>query len=235
MTSIKEAHGPNDEQTLRQIEEACVMTTAQAPGLTAEEAAARLARVGPDRLFTPAPVRFWAIAIEEIREPMILLLILVGVLYAFWGGLGDAVTIFVVILLLVAAEVVNEFRAKRAIAALERLSEPKARVRRSGEAATIDTENVVPGDVLILIPGARLAADARLVSAVNLSVDESALSGESLPIEKSAGDPVYAGTIVLGGEGEAEATATGPNTRFGEIGTRLGQLKPPRTPLQLAM
>jgi len=211
------------------------MNTTNNSGLTVEEANSRLARVGPNRLFTPAPVCFWAIAAEEITEPMIVLLLVVGVVYSLWGGLGDAITIFVVILLLVAAEVVNEFRAKRAIAALERLSAPKARVRRAGKVITTDTETVVPGDVLILVPGTRLAADARLGRAVNLSVDESPLTGESLPAEKSVGDVVYAGTVVMAGEGEAEASATGSATRLGQMAAQLGTVKPPKTPLQVAM
>jgi len=209
--------------------------TEEARGLNPEEAQARLARFGPNRLFTPAPVRFWAIAAEEIREPMILLLLVVGVFYSLWGGLGDALTIFVVILLLVAAEVGNEFRAKRAIAALERIAAPKARVRRAGQVITVDTETVVPGDVLILVPGTRLAADARLISAINLSVDEAALTGESLPAEKAVGDVVYAGTIVVAGEGAAEANATGAGTRLGQMAAQLSTVKPPKTPLQLAM
>ena len=211
------------------------MKATDRPGLTLAEATARLARVGPNRLFTPAPVRFWAIAAEEIKEPMILLLLVVGVLYSLWGGLGDAITIFVVILLLVTAEVVNEFRAKRAIGALERLSAPKARVRRAGQVITTDTETVVPGDLLILVPGARVAADAMLTGAINLSVDESALTGESLPAEKSVGDAVYAGTVAVAGEGEGEATATGSSTRLGQMAAQLGTVKPPKTPLQLAM
>lgn len=211
------------------------MNTTNNSGLTVEEANSRLARVGPNRLFTPAPVRFWAIAADEITEPMIVLLLVVGVVYSLWGGLGDAITIFVVILLLVAAEVVNEFRAKRAIAALERLSAPKARVRRAGQVITTDTETVVAGDVLILVPGTRLAADARLGRAVNLSVDESPLTGESLPAEKSVGDVVYAGTVVMAGEGDAEATATGSATRLGQMAAQLGTVKPPKTPLQVAM
>ncbi len=101
------------------------MSTTENPSLTLDEARTRLARVGPNRLFTPAPVRLWAIA------------------------------------------------------ALERLSAPKARVRRAGQVVTADTETVVPGDVLIVVPGTRAAADARLLGAVNLAVDESALSGES--------------------------------------------------------
>jgi Ca2+-transporting ATPase len=211
------------------------MLRAENLGLTAQEAAARLSQKGPNHLFTPAPVRFWAIAAEEIREPMILLLISVGVLYALWGGLGDAITIFAVILLLVMAEVVNEFRAKRAITALRRLSEPKARVRRGGKLVMTDTEDVVLGDLLILVVGARVPADAKLVRADGLSLDESTLTGESLPVEKAAGDFVYAGTIILGGEGEAETAATGPRTRLGQMSARLGEVAPPKTPLQLAM
>ena len=211
------------------------MKTSARSGLTIAEATGRLAQVGPNRLFTPAPARFWAIAAEEIREPMILLLLGVGVLYSVWGGLGDAITIFVVILLLVAAEVVNEFRAKRAIGALARLSAPKARVRRAGQVIMTDTEMVVPGDLLILVPGARVAADAMLTDTINFSVDESTLTGESLPAEKSAGDVVYAGTVVVAGEGEGEATATGSATRLGQLATQLGTVKPPKTPLQLAM
>ena len=209
--------------------------TEEARGLNPEEAQARLARFGPNRLFALAPVRFWAIAAEEIREPMILLLLVVGVFYGLWGGLGDALTIFVVILLLVAAEVGNEFRAKRAIAALERIAAPKARVRRAGQVVTIDTETVVPGDMLILVPGTRFAADARLISAINLSVDEAALTGESLPAEKAVGDVVYAGTVVVAGEGAAEANATGAGTRLGQMAAQLETVKPPKTPLQLAM
>jgi len=211
------------------------MNTTDHPGLSPAEAARRLQQAGPNRLFSPAPVRFWAIAWEEVQEPMILLLLSVGVFYSLWGSLGDAITIFVVIGCLVAAEVINEFRAKRAIAALERLSAPKARVRRGGKVVTIDTENVVTGDVLILVPGARLTADAELLSSVDFSVDESALTGESLPAEKSAGDTVFAGTAAAGGEGEAEVIATGQATRLGQMAAQLGAVKPPKTPLQLAM
>ena len=204
-------------------------------GLTPAEAASRLARLGPNRLFTPEPVRIWSIAAEEIREPMILLLIAIGLLYAFWGSVRDAVTIFVVILLLVAAEVINEFRAKSAIAALERLSAPQARVRRGGTTLMVDTETVVAGDILVLVPGERIPADAVVATATGLAVDESVLTGESLPVEKSAGDSVSAGTVVLSGEGEAEATATGAATRLGRVAGQLAAVKPPRTPLQLAM
>jgi P-type Ca2+ transporter type 2C len=211
------------------------MNTTKSTGLTAEEARSRLASAGPNHLFTPASVSVWAIAFAELKEPMILLLMVVGVFYGLWGGLGDTITIFVVIFLLVAVEVGGEFRAKRAIEGLERITAPKARVRRSGAVVMVDTETVVPGDALILAPGTRLAADAQLTAAVNFSVDESTLTGESLPVEKAATDTVFAGTVVVGGEGEAEITATGGKTRLGQLAAQLATVEPPKTPLQVAM
>ena len=204
-------------------------------GLSMDEAKARLAQFGSNRIFQPAPVRFWAIAREEITEPMILLLLVVGVAYSLWGELGDAATVFAVIIVLVFAEVYNEFRAKRAIAALERIAAPKARVVRDGVVTNIDAETIVPGDVLVLIPGTRVPADAEVTESRNLACDEAALTGESFPVEKSANDSVFAGTVVVGGEGGAIVTATGKVTRLGGIGRALEQVTQPRTPLQLAM
>ncbi len=211
------------------------MSTVKTDGLTAEEATSRLASGGPNHLFTPAPVSVWAIAWQELKEPMILLLLVVGMFYALWGGRGDAITIFLVIFLLVAVEVGGEFRAKRAIEGLESITAPKARVRRGGEVVMVDTETVVKGDLLILSPGARLAADAMLLAVTNLSVDESTLTGESLPVEKAMGDTVFAGTVVVAGEGEAEISAAGSSTRLGKMAAQLATVEPPKTPLQLAM
>src|SRR3990167_6361244 len=101
------------------------MTPRASHGLTSEQAAQQLLRHGRNRLFTPAPVRFRHIAAEEITEPMILLLLAVGFFYSLWGELGDALTIIAIILILVCVEVGNEFRAKRAIAALERIAAPR--------------------------------------------------------------------------------------------------------------
>jgi Ca2+-transporting ATPase len=204
-------------------------------GLTAAKAAELLRRYGPNRLFTPAPVRLWRTAVEEMAEPMILLLLVVGFFYSLWGELGDAVTIFAIILTLVGVEVGNEFRAKRAIAALEQITAPRAVVRRDGEAISVDAQAVVPGDVLIMRSGTLLAADARLTVAVSLTADESALTGEAFPIEKVAGDSVFAGTAVVTGEGEGEVTATSANTRIGQVAASVQRVRPPKTPLQLAM
>ncbi len=211
------------------------MNTAKSPGLSNEEAKSTLARVGSNHLFTPAPVSVWAIAFKELKEPMILLLLVVGVFYGLWGGLGDTITIFVVIFLLVAVEVGGEFRAKRAIEGLERITAPKARVRRAGAVVMVDTETVVPGDLLILAPGTRVSADAKLTGVVNLTVDESTLTGESLPAEKALGNAIFAGTVVVAGEGEAVIDATGSKTRLGQLAAQLATVEPPKTPLQVAM
>lgn len=209
--------------------------TNEQEGLSSAEAERRLKETGPNILTHPEKISFFSIAIEEITEPLILLLLAVGVLYAIWGGLEDTITIFVVIILLVLAEVWNEFRAKKSIAALSELTASEARVIRSGRITPIKAENVVPGDILVLTPGTRIAADARLSTIYGLQVDESALTGESFPQTKSTGDEIYAGTLVVSGEGKSEVLVTGKNTRFGQISSAAGEIKSPRTPLQLSM
>ncbi len=204
-------------------------------GLTPAEARARLARFGLNRLARPYQVKFLAIAREEVTEPMILLLIGVGVVYSVWGKLEDALTIFSIIAVLTLVEVWNEFRAKKAIAALATLAAPRTKVVRDGAFAEVETEAVVPGDVLAVGPGSRVAADARLLSAYSLQADESSLTGESQPAAKAAGEEIYAGTLVVAGEGLAEVTATGLDSRLGRISALAQSVKPPKTPLQLAM
>src|SRR5512143_1165837 len=207
----------------------------KATGLSTSEARSRLARFAPNRLAKPYQVKFWAIAKEEVTEPMILLLLGVGVVYSVWGKLEDALTIFSIILVLTFVEVWNEFRAKKAIASLAQLAAPRTRAIRDGVVSEIETETVVPGDVLLVGPGSRVAADARLLTAYSLQVDESSLTGESAPVGKSAAEEISAGTLVVGGEGKAEVTATGLQTRIGRISALAQSVKPPKSPLQLAM
>ena len=207
----------------------------QTPGLTALEAKKRLAEFGPNRLAKPYQVKFLAIMKEEVTEPMILLLLGVGVVYSVWGKLEDALTIFSIIIVLTFVEVWNEFRAKKAIASLTRLAAPRTKVVRDGAVTEIETEAVVPGDILLIGSGSRIAADARLVTAYSLQVDESSLTGESLPAAKDSGDEISAGTLVVAGEGKAEVVATGLSSRFGKISALAQAVKPPKTPLQLAM
>jgi Ca2+-transporting ATPase len=203
-------------------------------GLTTEDARRRRLSAGPNEIYRPERISFPGILREEITEPLILLLIVTGVVYSFVGELRDAITIFVVIVLLVLAEVWTEYRAKTAISALAKLSAIKTRVVRDARIVEIDTLDVVPDDVVVLSQGTKINADARVGRSVVLQADESALTGESVPVDKKVGDPVYAGTFIVSGEGLAIVTMTGPRTRVGQIAARTKQIKPPRTALQEA-
>ena len=206
-------------------------------GLSTTEAEKRLLEVGPNQLAKPYTISFLGIAKEEVVEPMILLLLVVGVLYTIfeWPHVEDAVTIFSVIFVLVFVEIWNEYRAKKAISALSVLAAPKTRVVRDSRIIEVETEKIVPGDLLVFIEGTRIAADCKLDVSYDIQIDESVLTGEAFPREKKVGDEVYAGTLVLSGEGKGEAFATGKNSRFGKIAAIAQAIKPPKTPLQLAM
>jgi Ca2+-transporting ATPase len=204
-------------------------------GLSEPEADRRLRRHGPNRLRETKPEPLWEELLEELAEPMILLLLGTGALYALWGEAGDALTILVVILALVAVEVVGERRAEGAVAALRRLAEPTAAVRRDGRVRETPREQVVPGDVVLLEAGRRIPADARLIAAHGLAVDESALTGESVPVEKETGALAFSGTLAVRGRGEAEVVATGDATELGRLAGRAREAKPPPSPLDRAM
>jgi Ca2+-transporting ATPase len=204
-------------------------------GLSNAEAKKRLEKYGLNQIVKPREVHFLGIVKEEIVEPMILLLIVVAFFYTIWGSLGDAITIYGVIIALVFAEVYNEYRAKKTIASLSRISSPKAKVLRGGKIIDVETEAVVPGDTLILTPGTRIAADSKIRESFSLQLDESTLTGESFPREKRVGEEIYTGTLVVSGEGMAEVFATGKNTRISGIATLAQEVKPPKTPLQIGM
>jgi Ca2+-transporting ATPase len=181
---------------------------------------------------------------------MILLLLAIGVLYGVinQGNLTDSFTIIAIVVVLVLAEVWNEYRAKKSITALRTLASPTTTVLRDGHPTEIPTANVVPGDVLILKPGERVPADAKLFEAVALEVDESALTGESFPVAKDAAvvlpidvptnernSMVFAGTVVTRGHAKALVTATGVKTELGKVAGITKAAREPKTPLQISM
>lgn len=218
-------------------------------GLTNEQAAQRLAKIGLNKLVEDREIRFLAILREEITEPMILLLLAVGVLYGILDpNIADALTIIAVVTILVLVEVWNEYRAKRSIAALRKLASPTTIVLRNGKPTEVQTTNIVPGDLLLLKPGQRVPADARLLDSVGLEVDESSFTGESFPTAKDAAlvlpaivrsneqqNMVFAGTVVTKGRAKAVVTATGVQTELGRIAGITKAAKEPKTPLQLSM
>ncbi|WXG44142.1 MAG: cation-transporting P-type ATPase [Promethearchaeati archaeon SRVP18_Atabeyarchaeia-1] len=206
----------------------------QQAGLSNSEAAKRLEKFGPNRIQRPLKLSFMGIAAEEVTEPMILLLLAVAVVYTIYD-LSDALIIYAIIIVLVLVEIVNEYRAKKTIQSLMRITSPKARTLRQGKIVYVATEEVVPGDILILTAGTRVAADSKVVLSLSLELNESLLTGESYSREKRAGDEIYAGTTVSSGEGKGEVFATGGNTRMGKIASLAQAVKPPRTPLQVAM
>jgi len=217
-------------------------------GLTDQEAAQRLNQYGKNSLIEEHEIRFLGILREEITEPMILLLIAVGVLYSILGSLTDALTIIVIIIVLVLAEVWNEYRAKRSISALKQLAPPTALVLRNGQLVEVQTSLLVPGDILLLKVGQRIPADARLLEAYGLEVDESSLTGESFPVSKDPSvvmpsetripdqtNMLFTGTVITRGRGKALVTSTGLKTELGRISGITRAAREPKTALQLAM
>jgi len=217
-------------------------------GLTDQEAAQRLNKYGKNTLVQEREIRFLDIFREEVTEPMILLLIAVGVLYSVLGSLTDALTIIVIIIILVLAEVWNEYRAKRSIASLKQLAPPTTIVLRDCQPKEIQTEFLVPGDILLLKMGQRVPADARLLEEFGLEVDESSLTGESFPVAKDSTkvlpnetritdqtNTLFTGTLITRGKAKAIVTTTGVNTELGRVIGLTKAAKEPKTSLQLAM
>lgn len=216
-------------------------------GLSQEESQKRLKRSGPNQLVKQREISFWGVFKEEIREPMILLLLVVAVVYSVWGAARDAITIFTIIAVLVLVEIFTEYRAKKAIVALKKLSPSTTPVLRNGLYQRIPAAGIVTGDIIMLEVGERVPADARIVDSLGLETDESPLTGESTPVTKDdktlPGDTpladrsnmVFAGTTVTRGWGRAVVTATGMATELGRITGLVLEAKEPKTPLQVAM
>ncbi|MGV8978557.1 MAG: cation-translocating P-type ATPase [Cellulomonas sp.] len=220
-------------------------------GLSADEAARRLATVGPNEIATAKPVASWRKLVAQFRDPLIYLLLaaIVIAVVAWWveGADGlpfDAVVIAVIVVLNGVLGYVQQARAENAVAALARMTATTATVVRDGVAVRLPTRELVPGDVLVLAEGDTVAADARLMSAAALRVSESALTGESEPVEKDARtlpepaaladrfDMVFHGTAVTQGVGRAVVTSTGMSTQMGQIADLLHATHEGPTPLQ---
>lgn len=206
-------------------------------GLTAAEAARRHAESGPNTVRVRRDRHLADRLLGQARDPMILLLVAAAVIAAVMGDAVDAIVISFVIVVNTTVGVVQEVRAAHAIDALADLAAPMARVRRDGADLLVPAAEVVPGDVMVLTGGDVVAADAELTEAVQLQVDESAMTGESMPVDKSVTEHpdhrhVRAGTVVTHGRGTAVVTAIGAGSTLGRIATLLAEQKPRPTPLQ---
>ena len=201
-------------------------------GLSDAEAQKRLQKYGRNELREAAAIRPWRIFVRQFKSLLILLLIVAVAVSAALGEWVDAIVIFAIVVLNAAIGFYQEFSAEKSIAALKKMSAPRAAVRRDGKPISIPAVEVVPGDILLLEAGDLVAADARLLEANSLRAVEAALTGESQPVDKQSdalqgedlpiGDRtnmVFMGTHIAAGTGTAVAVATAMNTELGRIAT----------------
>ena len=219
------------------------MSAVEAPaaGLSEFEAARRLAGTGPNRLPPPQHRTPLVVLLSIASQPMVLLLLACTVLYALLGNVFDSAALALSVVAVSAISVYQELRTQRVLEALRDLSSPRSTVVRDGVVKRIASQDLVPGDRLIVQEGDRLACDAQLVQSHSMRVDESLLTGESAPIDKdsTAGDPVaarlQAGTLVVQGDGVAIVTETGARTALGKIDRSMAELAPRRSRLHLEL
>lgn len=215
-------------------------------GLSDEEAGKRLKEEGYNELLSQKRQSLLSIFFNVIREPMLILLLGAGLIYLIIGEVNDALILLLFVFVVVGITFNQERKTERALEALKNLSSPRALVIRGGNQKRIPGREVVKGDVLILREGDRIPADGIVLSNMNLLVDESLLTGESLAVRKSEWDGasmnvqpggddlpfVYSGTLVIQGQGVAEVTATGMYTEMGKIGKALGTITEEDSPLR---
>lgn len=226
-------------------EVARLLDTDPARGLAAMVAARRLATAGPNALEEGAPPPWWLTFLAQFRELVIWILVAAAVIAGAMGDWADTAAIVAIVLVNAVIGFLQEDRAQRALSALRSMSAPLARVVRDGELLPIPSREVVPGDRIEVEAGDHVPADARLLESYTLRVQESALTGESVPVEKRADDAVavaaplgdrgtllHAGTVVAAGSGAALVVATGMNTELGRIAGLLEHAPPEPTPLQ---
>ncbi len=215
-------------------------------GLTEQEVLERLAQDGYNELPSTKKRSFLHTLVDIIREPMFILLIVCGLLYLFLGDVEEAMMLLGFVFVIIAITLYQEQKTERALEALRDLSSPRALVIRDGQQQRIAGRDVVRDDIVLIAEGDRIPADAALLTQTNLSVDESLLTGESVPVrkrewdgtqsmERPGGDNlpfVYSGTLVVKGQGIAQVLSTGSHTEIGKIGKALQILEPEDTNLQ---
>jgi Ca2+-transporting ATPase len=218
-------------------------------GLSQAEAGRRLASVGPNELPASAARGIFRIAFETMREPMFLLLIGAAALYLVLGDLGEGLFLIAGALASIGLVVMQETRSEKALAALRDLAQPRARVIRDNADRSIAARELVPGDIVLVGEGERLPADGFLIAGDVLSVDESALTGESAPVSKrpllpdeapdadtppgaDTGPHLFSGALIVRGQAVAMVNRTGPRTALGKIGVSLASITQEPTPLQ---
>ena len=212
-------------------------------GLSDKEARKRLVEHGPNILAEKEKISLVKLLLGQFTDVMVLILLASTAVSAFMGEMTEAVTIIAIVVINAVLGFVQEFRTEKTMEALKSLAAPAAKVLRNGKQINIPAEQIVPEDLIILETGDRVPADATLLECMSLQVDESLLTGESVPAEKAAivgkalnhedrKHMVYMGTVVTGGRGRALVNATGMNTEMGGIADLIQNIKEDQTPLQ---
>lgn len=216
-------------------------------GLSADQAKQRLARFGPNILTPPTTASRWLRLLRPFSDPMVLLLLGAGAVYFLLGEAFNAVVMLVAIVPIAAVDLVLEMRAESALEHLRKLSAPRADVKREGKWVTLPADQLVPGDLVRIEEGDVVPADGIIVTASDLQVDESSITGESQPVAKQGTEwppreieseqecSALAGTTVLSGRGQMIVTRTGKETVQGEVGTLVAAAKPSPTATERAI
>ncbi|MDM8000160.1 MAG: cation-translocating P-type ATPase [Dehalococcoidia bacterium] len=232
------------------VDEALRALASGRDGLSVEEARKRLTQFGPNELRKEKAVSWWLMLLGQFKNVLIIILLAAAAisltinLVEEDGNIWDPIIIVVVVMISVVLGFVQQYRAERAMQALKQMIAPTSAVIRAGEESLQPSRELVPGDVIVLRTGDRVAADARLIETASLKMDEAALTGESVaglkslepvrvdlpPAERT--NMVFAGTTVAYGKGRAVVTATGMSTEFGKIAGMLQEVEQPKTPLQ---
>ncbi len=214
-------------------------------GLSSNEALRRLEKYGKNKLVTKKKKTLFKQFLSQLKDVMIYILIIAAIISAFLGEISDALIILLVIVINAVIGVVQESKAEKALDSLKELSTPKALVKRDGSLKEILSEDIVPGDIVIIDAGRYIPGDLRLIDTANLKIEESAFTGESVPSEKDAsflpdkeipiGDQnnmAFMSTLATYGRGVGVVVGTGMNTEIGKIAKMIEQEENDETPLQ---
>jgi P-type Ca2+ transporter type 2C len=218
--------------------------TSAESGLSDAEASRRLREHGPNKLLETKRDGPLTIILNQFKNVMVLVLLVAAVISALTHDVTDAFVILIISVVNAVIGFIQEYKADRAMAALAQMAQPQAKVFREGKVMEIPSAEIVPGDILLLESGSRVSADARIVESAGLKIEEAALTGESLPIEKTAKEVAedsaladqtnmaFMGTICVYGRGRAAVTDTGMNTQLGKIAKSIQEIAQGQTPLQ---
>jgi Ca2+-transporting ATPase len=213
-------------------------------GLDDSQVKAKREKFGSNELEEETGKPIWSMFLDQFKEFLVILLFIAAIVSGFLGEWFDSGVIMAIVILNAVIGVFQEYKAEQSLAALKRLSAPLAKILRNGHVKPIPAQELVPGDIIILEAGDFVPADARLIEAVNLKIEEAALTGESVPAEKTdavftqelpLGDQknlAFMGTVVTYGRGKAIVVNTGMSTEIGRIADLIKQAIPEPTPLQ---